>query len=441
MKFNRLDFLATIVTLAASPLAAQDRDTKVRGDRETIAANGGWVYNDLEAGRKLAALTDRPLLIVFRCIPCEACQEFDDDVARKDPAVRDLMDQFVCVRIIQANALDLTRFQHDFDQSFAITLMNPDGTLYGRFGTRSNRDDESKDISLEGLRRALAEALRMHDSYKAVKPSLAGKQVESARFETPLDYPSLAGRYEPKLDYEGAVAKSCVHCHQVGEAERRFFRDQSKPIPDEVLFPYPNPTVLGLTMDPKRMATVAEVVPGSTAEVDGFRAGDRIVKFDGQPMLSTADLQWVLHHAPAKGTIAAEVERAGQARKLTLTLDDGWRRRGDLSWRTTTWDLRRMGLGGMVLKPIAAEDRREAGVPEGRMALRVDHVGQYNDHAVAMRAGVQKGDLLVAFDGLDDFGSESEVLAYAVQQKRPGAEVVLTVLRDGRRLEMPIRLQ
>src|SRR5262249_15638012 len=157
------------------------------------------------------------------------CQQFDDDVARRDPIVRDLIDKFVCVRIVQCNALDLTRFQQDFDQSFAITLMNPDSTIYGRFGTRSNRNDESQDISLEGLREGLEEALQLHMKFNAIKDSLAGKQVAEYRFATPLDYPSLKDKYESTLSEEqGKIARSCIHCHQIGEAERRYFRDKNE---------------------------------------------------------------------------------------------------------------------------------------------------------------------------------------------------------------------
>ena len=48
------------------------------------------------------------------------------------------MDQFVCVRLVQANTIDLTRFQFDFDLTFAAFFLNADLTIYGRFGSRSD---------------------------------------------------------------------------------------------------------------------------------------------------------------------------------------------------------------------------------------------------------------------------------------------------------------
>jgi hypothetical protein len=425
--------------LLAPAAIAQDRDTKVRNDRKAFGAAKDWVYNDLNEGVRVARATNRPLLVVFRCIPCEACQEFDDDVARRDPIIRDILDEFVCVRIVQANTIDLTRFQHDFDQSFAAYLMNPDLTIYGRFGTRSGRP-EHEDIALEGLRKAMQEALRIHRNYGAVRPSLAGKQVKQARYKTPRDYPSLSGRYGETIDYQEKTAKSCMHCHQIREAERLVYRTAKEPVPDEVLFPYPDPAVLGLKMDPKQMARIERVTPGTAAERAGLRAGDELLDLEGQPLLSTADVQWVLHTAPATAKLTANVRREGMAVVRTLLLPEGWRR-GDISWRATTWDLRRMGLGGLRLEELTLEERAQAKLAGDVLALRVRHLGEYGEHAVAKRAGIRKGDILVSFDGLVGRMSESELLAYTLQKKQPGDEVDVTVLSEGKRETRKFALQ
>ncbi len=383
--------------VAAGRLPAQDRDAKVRNDRKAFQASTDWIYNNLDEGIKAAQAADKPLLVVFRCIPCEACQEFDDDVARRDPIIRDLLDEFVCVRIVQANTIDLTRFQHDFDQSFAAYLMNPDLTIYGRFGTRSGRP-EHEDISLEGLRKAMAEGLRMHKAYAAVKPSLAGKQPRPVRFKTPLEYPSLAGKYQETINYTENTARSCMHCHQIRDAEREYYHSKREPLPDEVLFPYPDPSVLGLTMNPKEMATITGVVARSVADRAGLQKGDAIVALAGQPLLSIADLQWVLQITPATAQLVAGVRRDLETRQVTLDLATGWRE-GDISWRTSTWTLRRMAFGGMKLEDLGDEERRQAKLPPDTMALRAQHVGQFGDHALAKKAGFLQGDILIAFDG------------------------------------------
>src|SRR5205823_4107690 len=136
------------------------------------------------------------------------------------------MDKFVCVRLIQANALDLGLFQFDYDLTFAAFFMNADRTIYGRFGSRSERQDATRDVSIVAFRKALAAALDLHKHYPANKASLAAKQPRPSRFRSPDDFPSLHGKFQAKLDYEGKVVQSCLHCHQVREAERRFFRDE-----------------------------------------------------------------------------------------------------------------------------------------------------------------------------------------------------------------------
>lgn len=231
-----------------------------------------------------------------------------------------------------------------------------------------------------------------------------------------------------------------MHCHQIREAERLVYRAAREPIPDEVLFQYPDPAVLGLKLDPKEMATVERVATDSIAGRAGLRAGDEITMLAGQPLLSIADLQWVLHNAPATTKLPTKVRRAGEAVDVSLDLPDGWRR-GDISWRTTTWDLRRMGLGGLWLEELTGEQLAGSKLPGDAMALRVKHVGEYGEHAVAKRAGFQKGDILVSFDGQTGKMSETGLLAYSMQRKRPGDEVAVTVLRNGKRETLKFALQ
>ena len=351
------------------------------------------------------------------------------------------MDKFVCVRLVQANALDLSLFQFDYDLTFTVFLLNADKTIYARFGSRSDRKDAAKDISMEGFRKTLAAALDLHKRYPANKALLAGKQPRQTRFKTPEDFPSLAGKYKPTLDYEGKVVQSCMHCHQVRDAERRFLRDDKKPLPDTVLYPYPMPNAAGLSLDPKEKSKVTGIATGSAAEKAGFKVGDEILSLEGQPILSTADVQWVLHHAGEPATINAQILRGRRNIKLALDLATDWRRQSDIAWRTTTWDLRRMAAGGMVLQESTAEERRAAQLPEGTLALRVNHVGEYGDHAVAKRAGFKKDDILVSVDGQTSRLAESELFRYLLQLKMPGEKIPVTVLRDGQQMNLELLMQ
>lgn len=420
---------------------AQEREKKVRNDRQSVEEAGYWIYNDLPRGIAEAKKTGKPLVVAIRCIPCEACAQLDAQIVDRDPAVRKLLDQFVCVRIVHANGLDLALFQYDYDQSFAAFMLNSDGTIYGRFGTRSHETESARDVSVEGFVQALAGALELHRQFPGNKAALQAKRGPAPPFAVPEESPSLKGRYGSALDYQGNVVKSCIHCHQVGEALRLVYREAGKPVPDQVLFPYPLPDLVGLTLDPTARARVAGVSPGSSAAKDGYRPGDELLVLAGQPLLSIADVQWVLHNAGDSGSLPAEVLRDGKRIELPLTLPSGWRRNGNISWRATSWDLRKMTTGGMRLDDLPPDARRAAGLGEDVLALRARHVGEYGAHAAAKNAGFLKGDILVEIDGSSRRLSESQMMAGLVNSRRPGDKIPVVVLRDDKRIRLELPMQ
>jgi hypothetical protein len=351
------------------------------------------------------------------------------------------MDQFVCVRIVQANAMDLTLFQFDYDLTFAVFFMNADKTLYGRYGSRSDQKEAARDISIEGFREALVGALELHKNYPANRASLEGKQNRPTRFNTPDEYPSLHRKYQARLDYEGKVVQSCMHCHQVREAERKWWRAQSKPIPDDTIYPWPMPSIIGLEFDPAAKARVKTVTPESMAARAGFKPGDELLSLEGQPLLSTADVQWALQNAAAPATLHARVQRGRTQKDLVLLLPADWRRHADISWRPSTWDLRRIATGGLVLKDLPNEERTNASLAEADLALLVHYVGEYGEHAAGKRAGFKKGDIIVSVDGATRRLTESAWIGWVLQNKAAGAKVPVTVLRNGERvnLELPVQ--
>jgi hypothetical protein len=157
--------------------------------------------------------------------------------------------------------------------------------------------------------------------------------------------------------------------------------------------------------------------------------------------LSIADIQWVLHNAGETAKLNAVVKRDASERNIVLSLPKGWRRLDDISWRASSWSLRRMGTGGLRLEPLAEAGRKRLEIADGTMALRVQHVGQYQAHAAGKRAGFQKGDVLISFDGKTDLHRDSDVLAYAVNHRKPGDKVPVVLLRGGRKMTLYLPMQ
>lgn len=421
---------------------AQTREEKVLADRARGLADGFWIYNDLPAGMKQAKQTGKPLIVVLRCIPCVECVKLDDELVNKDERVRPLLEKFIRVRVVATNGLDLSLFQFDYDQSFAAFMMNADGTIYGRYGTRSHRTYWSDDVSIEGLAHALQGALELHAHYPANKEKLAAKTGPKPQFPSPEQYPQFRERYTSKLNYESKVVQSCIHCHQVGDAQRELQRKQQGTIAEATLFSYPHPKSLGLILDPSRKASVLRVVDGSPAQEAGFAAGDKILELGGQPLLSIADVQWVLHQTPAEGgSVPALVQRGQDTLRLNLRLPAGWRRRDDISWRTSTWGLRRMVLGGILLEQLSAEDRQKLALPEKGLALRVKYLGQSGPHGAAKREGFKQGDVIVAFDDRTDLERETDLIAQAMRNHKVGDQVAVKVHRDGGDLTLKLPMQ
>jgi hypothetical protein len=435
--------IGIVFTLSLTSSAfGQTREEKVRADKQTFEKLDFWIYGDLEAGYEKARESGKPLLVVLRCIPCEECVKLDDELVHQNPTIRRLLDEFVCVRIVSTNGLDLSTFQFDYDQSFAAFFLNAEGAIYGRYGTRSHRTYWSDDVSVEGMAAAMEGALNLHRQWPKNKNALAGKRGPAPAFATPEQFPKFDGKYASRIDYQGDVVKSCIHCHQVGDAIKTLARDSSEPFPEKILFAYPHPKSVGLILDPKTRPLVKEVVPESPAAKAGFEEGDEVLTLAGQPLLSIADVQWVLHQtAPEGGDVPATVRRGGKLATVALPLEKGWRRAEDISWRASSWELRRIVLGGQLLESTEDAARAGQGTQPPTMALRVKHVGQYGDHALAKQAGVQVGDVLVSVDGRTDLLRETDVLAYGLENHRPGEKIEFVYRRGEQRVPVSIRQQ
>ena len=84
----------------------------------------------------------------------------------------------------------------------------------------------------------------------------------------------------------------------------------------------------------------------------------------------------------------------------------------------------------MKLENLNDEDRRQAKLASDSLALKVVYLFEYGDRIAAKRAGLQKGDIIISFDGKDRVMTESELLGSILEQKRRGDYVSVTFLRE-----------
>lgn len=441
-RMKPLPLLSSIVLAALATTQAEtvkDREGAVRGDRAKLEADARWNYNDADAGFALAAKTGKPLLVVLRCIPCMACMGIDTSVL-EEKELAPLLDQFVCVRVINANALDLSRFQFDYDLSFSAMLFNADGTVYGRYGSWQHQKDP-RDKTTAGFRKALEAGLAIHRGYPANKAALAGKQGGPVPYKTPVEFPTLAAKYQSKLDWDGKVVQSCVHCHMVGNAFRADFRSRNEAVPREWIYPQPSIETLGVALAPDEIAKVDAVAPDSPAAKAGLRPGDRLLALNGQPLISNADVSWVLHRAPDAGALPVAIQRDGKPMTNTLVLPAGWRSRSDIAKRAGTWPMRAMAFGGMKMEDLDDAARAVLGLRRDVMALRINHVGEYGQHAAAKKEGFKADDILLQVAEMKGRISESALIGELLQLHRPGEKLPATVLRAGQRMTLQLPQQ
>jgi serine protease Do len=219
---------------------------------------------------------------------------------------------------------------------------------------------------------------------------------------------------------------------------------------------------------------------GSPAEKAGLKQGDVIVRFDGEAVRSSAQLARLVAETPSGRAVAIEVTRGGATQKLTATLADrgahGFRFHSDdgrdfsfempdvpeppeapiaphapmpplppkaphppMAWSWNGDDgfmihrllggPRKLGIEYMEMGEQLAAYFKLSG-KSGVLVTSVDADGP------AAKAGVKAGDVVTKL-GTDAI-ADSDNLREAVSKAEGGKEVTLTVLREGRPVELKV---
>ena len=296
-----------------------------------------------------------------------------------------------------------------------IFFLNPDGRVYARYGGRSEESPDARQ-SLAGLRYTMESVLAEHES-------------ESARFA-----PTQTG--DPIYIRELAAGRrlgGCIHCHQAKELLNQQIRQSGEWTTDHA-FRYPLPDNLGLLMEVDRGNVIEEIVADSPAADLGLETGDVIEMLNGVPVHAQGDMQFALDRAPQTGEIDLAWRRGERVNQATIELPEDWRRT-NIRWRTSLQFL--IPSARVYGENLTAEARESLGLSPDQLAFwQNDTVSEQ-----ARNAGIRGGDIIL---GINDEPLEMRVYDFVKWFRGryvKGEVVVVNVIRDGERLDLPMELK
>jgi serine protease Do len=171
-------------------------------------------------------------------------------------------------------------------------------------------------------------------------------------------------------------------------------------------------------------ALVSSVEKGSPAEKAGIEAGDVIVKFDGKEVADSAQLPARVAEMKPGATAKLEIIHKGSTKELNVMV--GELKDGKVAVAGGTQQ--EPGRLGVAVRPLNADEQREAGVKEG---LVVE-----NATGPAARAGIQPGDVILSVNGT----SIRSVDQLRSLVSKAGKHVAILVQREEARIFVPVDL-
>jgi hypothetical protein len=341
------------------------------------------------------------------------CRQFDEQVVRLDQ-ISDIADEFIRVRLLRITGVDLNLFDFDHDLTWMAFFLSPDEKVYGRYGGRDAAGPDTRN-SPAGLRFAMQAALKAHQRGDKGQPAERGEPLYIERVPRALNF------------------RGCIHCHQTKEIRRDDLIAAGKWKREDV-WVYPLPENVGLTLDKDKGNLIRKVAPASASDRAGIKPGDVVQKINGHSVNSFGDAQYALHKGPTKGKIAVSWLHDGKAMTAEMTLAEGWRKT-NITWRPSLLDL----LPSLTLfgVDLSAKEKKALGFGEKQLAFRQ----QKPVHSEARAMGVEENDIIFGIDNQRLEMSMREFLSYVRRNYLVGDRATLNLIRNGKRVELPIKLK
>lgn len=221
-----------------------------------------------------------------------------------------------------------------------------------------------------------------------------------------------------------------------------------------------------LKLADERGALVKDVQRDTPAAKAGLKADDVIVRFDGEPVRSAAQLTRLVRETPAGRPVTIEVNRAGTIQRLTATLEEGrgfahiLGDAGDMNINVPPvppvppippvppveplvreqmdrfnreFFVQRPGRLGIRYQELSGQLARYFKVADGSLL-----VSDVDEDSPAGKAGLKAGDVIVQVNG--KAVSHGQDLREQVARAESGAQITLGVQRDGKPTDLKVTL-
>jgi serine protease Do len=171
----------------------------------------------------------------------------------------------------------------------------------------------------------------------------------------------------------------------------------------------------------------------SPAAKAGIEKGDQLRTLKGVPVHSFGDAIYALDSAPAKGQVEVVWARGDKTQSAKLELTEGWRKT-DITWRPS--QQHRIPSLKLYGDDLTADEKKTLGLKPEQLAFRQQK--EVSSHAA--KAGLKPGDVIVGVDDLEPDTTMTKFLFLVRRSYLVGDRVKVQVLRDGKRLSIPMTL-
>ena len=336
----------------------------------------------------------------------------------KDSPLGKVLSEYVCARVVRMDDVDIGLFDRDWNNAIYFFVLNADEQIYMRYGGRESPSPDTYN-SVDSMRIALEQGLVLHRKYL---------QGELPKQERPK---SLFPREMPLLVERTFARRQCVECHLIGDFQN--IQRERDGVLDKLTHLYRSPDIktIGISLDVPNGLVVKEATGAAAAA--GMKAGDRIAAWNGVSVWTFGDVQYRYDKVDRRAkSLAITVDRNGKPVDLAVELPTRWWWT-DLRFRQSSVDPRL----DFEDRPLTAEEKQKLGLKSDGFASQVKQVSGFAK--IRGTHDLRIGDVIVAVNGIESDGFAHTAELFLKLHTRAGESSKLEVIRDGKRITMPLK--